>query len=89
MSGLKEFLTNLLDDLTTIEVAILEKDASAPDLAQLKAYSRLEQGGDMLNLLNSNAPATEEDLAELHDALIKTSLGARLVLREILIMALK
>ena len=89
MLDLKDFITDLLDDLTTIEVAIVEKDASTPHQGQLKAYSRMEIGGDTINLFNPNAPATDDDLDLLHEALVKTSAGARLVLREILITALK
>lgn len=89
MSKIVKQLGEFFDDLGTVEVAIFGPTSETEDELDLKTYSRVDLGGDAVNYLDAKDAPSEELMVELHTSLIDTSVKARMLIRDVIITALK
>lgn len=89
MKAITDFLSELLDDLYTIEIATVYTGADEGQGAIVSSYTRMEEGGDAIHFFDPSIFSAESRLPELHHQLVVTAAGSRKVLREILLAALK
>lgn len=82
-------LEEFFDDLGTVEVAILGPTSETEDELNVKTYSRIDLEGDALNYLDTKDSPSEELMLELHTSLMDTSVKARMLIRNVIITALK
>lgn len=82
-------LEEFFDDLGTVEVAILGPTSEMEEELSVKTYSRVDLEGDALNYLDAKDALSEELMIELHTSLIDTSVKARMLIRDVIITALK
>lgn len=89
MSKIVKQLEEFFDDLGTVEVAILGPTSEMGEELSVKTYSRVDLEGDALNFLDVNDATSEQLVVELHTSLINTSVKARMLIRDLIITALK
>lgn len=82
-------LEEFFDDLGTVEVAIFGPTSETEDELDLKTYSRVDLEGDAVNYLDAKDAPSEELMVELHTSLMHTSVKARMLIRDVIITALK
>lgn len=88
MSKIKEALSDFFDDLTTIEVALIEPSEGETEKATAIAYSKIEFEGDMINLIDSSKMNSDSSLGELYQTIIQTSIKSRTSLINMIFTAL-
>ncbi|GAB7089546.1 hypothetical protein [Marinifilum fragile] len=66
MSELKEAVKELMQDLNSNEVAIIEKQDFDSSSAKLLSYGKIKLGGDAIQVLSKN----NQQLTELHNELL-------------------
>lgn len=89
MSKIVKQLETFFDDLGTVEVAILGPTSEMEDELSVKTYSRVDLEGDALNYLAAKDSPSEALMVELHTSLLRTSVKARMLVRDVIITALK
>ncbi len=89
MSKIVKHLESFFDDLGTVEVAILGPTSETEEELIVKTYSRVDLDGDALNYLDAKESPSEQLMMELHTSLMSTSVKARMLIRDLIITALR
>ncbi len=88
MGKLREAIVDLVEDLTSVEVAIVEEKLEDNKNVNLLSYSKIEMEGDTINFFPNVTSPNQDEILELHRALISTSSKCRATLRNVAIEAL-
>ncbi len=89
MPTIKELLIDMVDDIGSIEIAIIKENGKDKDDKKIMTYSRLAIEGDAVHFLNTDPELKEQLLAELQTELLKSSIRSRNAMVSVLSTALK
>jgi len=88
MSKILNTLADFLEDMTTIEVAVITPDLGSETKNQVASYSRIEFEGDSINYIDEKVINQEKLLTSLHTQLIDTAVRSRKSMFNMAIMAI-
>ena len=87
MSKILNKLADFLEDMTTIEVAVITSDLGSETNNQVASYSRIEFDGDSINYVDEKVIKQEKLLTSLHTQLIDTAVRSRKSIFNMALMA--
>lgn len=75
MSKIKDRLVRFIEDMSSIEIGVIEP--LIDDKTKLVSYSKIEFEGDMISIIDSQKIKQNKQLMILHQQLLKTSIQNR------------